>query len=497
MPNYYPLKQMSFIPRDSWVRDISFRLNTSGNYSNSHSLIYPQRKVDTTFVTDTTFKNSERKYINYSPSLSISPKFGFFTISPSISFGANTFFRKVTKSIDPADSSIMETYQNGLFWEYYYSFGVSTSTKLYGMMDSKHRFLGFINPEIFGLKAFRHTYNPSVSFSISPDFSKEQYGFYDQFFNPVTQRYEKYNKFVNEGGSHASSGLSQTLSYSDMHSFEIKLPSANDTIPEKKIELLRLNFNTGYNFAADSLRLSQLNMQFRSPALDFLNFTGNAGFTFYDEDLIIDPKTGLPFINPNTGRPTGATQYVDRFLISEGKGPVRLTNLSFSFSTSFSSTGIQGGGSFGQNVKRKTNDTIEPGSRFAERVNYQDEYFDYFGESSPGYSPINIPWSINFAVTYSYNQQLRNQISRSLNVSSGLQFSLTSSWKISASAQYDAINNELMTPYLTVSKDMHCWEMLFTWTPSKFNSGFYLRFGIKASQLKDLKIEKRNNPLYR
>ena len=36
-----------------------------------------------------------------------------------------------------------------------------------------------------------------------------------------------------------------------------------------------------------------------------------------------------------------------------------------------------------------------------------------------------------------------------------------------------------------------------TWTPMGDYSGFYLRFGIKVSQLKDLKIEKQDSPLLR
>ncbi|OGU56582.1 MAG: hypothetical protein A2X64_06370 [Ignavibacteria bacterium GWF2_33_9] len=487
MPNFYPFKQMSFVPRDSWVRDITFKLNTNGTYSNSHSLYFQQKLVDTTLVTDTTFRNTEKKFISYSPSLLISPKFGFFTVSPSISLGANTFFRKLTRTINQSDSSIVNTYQNGLFWEYFYNLGLSVSTKLYGMMDSKHKLLGFINPESLGIKAFRHTYNPSVSFTFSPDFSDRNYGFYDEYFDPNTQQYVRYSRFADEGGSHASSILSKSLNYNDMHSFEIKLPSANDSIPEKKIELLRLNLGTSYNFAADSLRFAPVRLSFRSPALDFLNFTGNATFTLYDEDNVFDITTG---------EKTSATKFVDKFLVSEGKGLMRLTNVNFSFSTSFSSQGLQGSSSFGKDVKRK-NDSIAPGERFSERVNYEDEFYDYYGDNTYGYMPLNVPWSLNLGVTFNYSQPYVNQISRSLNVNAGLQFSLTSTWKIQATTQYDAINNELITPYFTVSKDMHCWELLFTWSPSKYNSGFYLRFGIKASQLKDLKLEKRSNPLYR
>lgn len=487
IPNFYPFKQWDAIPRESWVKDVSFSLSTTGSYSQDYSRVYNKKIVDTTLTYDTTFASKEKKYISYSPRLSISPKFGYFSVSPSISFAANTFFRKLQRSVNLIDSSIVDNYQNGLFWEYWYSLSIAVSTKLYGLIDSKHKFLGLINPEAIGMKAFRHTYNPTFSFAFSPDFSKSNYGFYDTYFDPIQQSYVKYSKFINEGGSHSPNSLSQTLYYNDLHSFEIKLPSV-DTLPEKKIELLRLNFSTGYNFASDSLRFSPVNIQFRSPALDFINFTGYAGFVLYDEDAVFDKISGLP---------TKQTHFVNRFLLSEGKGLMRLTNLSLSFSTSFSSEGINSTNSFSKDISKKKKDTLSPGDRFSQRLNEEEEFFDYFGEATPGYSPISVPWSFNTSVSFSYNQPTINQITRSLNISGGLSFSLTNTWKIKATTQYDIINKQLMTPYITVSKDLHCWELLFTWSPSTYNGGFYLKFGIKAPQLKDLKLEKRNNPLYR
>jgi hypothetical protein len=486
IPNLYPFKQISSIPKDSWVRDISFNLNTTANYSTNYARFYSTKLVDTNVVPDTLFKTTENKYISYTPNLSISPKLGYFTISPSISFGANTFFRYLTKQFNPIDSTIENIYTRGVFWEYWYSLNLSISTRLYGMIDSKHKLFGLINPEILGIKAFRHTYSPNISFSYNPDFSNQNYGFYNTFYNPLTQEFEKYSHYANEGGRHAPIDLSKTLSYSDLHSFEIKLPS-KDTLPEKKIELLRLNFSTGYNFGVDSLQFAPIYMQFRSPALDFINFTGQAGFVLYDEEPNIDKTTGLT---------TNYTHFVNRYLISDGKGLMRLTNLSLSLSTSFSSEGIVSQNSFGRNLQNTHKDTLTPGERFSQRLNQTEESFDYYGDESPGYSPISIPWSFNIALTYSYSQPLINQISRNLNTIFNLSFSLTNTWKIQATTQYDFINNKIMAPYFSVSKDLHCWELLFTWSPSVYNGGFYLRFGIKAPELKDLKIEKRNSPLY-
>lgn len=485
IPNFYPLKQIKAIPRDSWLRDISLSLSTNGVYSNDYSRIVEYRQInDSTTVADSIYKNNEKKYISYSPNISISPKFGYFTITPSISFGANTFFRRLTRQID-TNGKFVDNYENGLFWEYYYRMGVSASTRLYGMWDDKNRLFGLISPTGLGLIGLRHTYNPTFSLSFSPDLSPEKYGFYSSYYNPRTQQNVKYSRFLNEGGSHAPESKSLSLSYNDLHSFEIKVRT-NDSIGEKKLELLRINLSTGYNFVADSLKLNPLNVQLRSPVLDFMNFSGSAGFTFYDEQSVID----------SAGRKLG-TRFVDKYLISQGKGIARLTNFNFSISSSFSQEGFSGFGSFGLDTKKRKQDTLSPGDRFSQRINFDEDEFDYFAENIHGYAPIHLPWSFNFSLNYSYNQYTIDNISRTMTINSSFNFSLTPTWAISATTSYDFISGDLLAPYITVRKDLHCWELNFSWSPSKINGGFYLTFGIKASQLKDLKLEKRSNPLYR
>ncbi|MCB0702632.1 MAG: hypothetical protein KDC55_07985, partial [Ignavibacteriae bacterium] len=62
---------------------------------------------------------------------------------------------------------------------------------------------------------------------------------------------------------------------------------------------------------------------------------------------------------------------------------------------------------------------------------------------------------------------------------------------------YDLIDQKLENTSINITKDMHCWDLSVRWYPTGINQGFYLRFGIKASQLQDLKLEKRDDPIYR
>lgn len=483
VPLIYPLRGLSFIPRDSWMRDISFSFRSNATYSQDYRHYYEQNITDPTKI-DTNARISENKYIEYRPSINISPKFSYFTLSPTISFSANSFFRRLTREMNPLDSTIHDHFENGLFWEYWYSIGLGVSTRLYGMWDARNKLFGFISPKLIGISAFRHVYNPNLSFSLTPDFSKPNYNLYSTYFDYRQNRDVKYSRFITEGSSHAPSGLSQTLSYSDNHNFSIKLPS-KDTLPEAKLDLLTLNFATSYNFAADSLNLSDLSLSFRSPLLSFINFSGNSSFTFYDEASIYDAN----------GNYVGANR-INRFLISQGKGLARLTSLRLSFSTNFSSQGISLGPSIGQSFIAKQ-DTIAPGERFMQRLNEDEEEFDYFGERTPGYKPISMPWSVSLSADFGYSQYTLHSISRSLNLTANFNLALTRTWRMTASTQYDVINQELLAPQITITKDLHCWELYFEWVTSGINNGFYLRFNIKSPQLRDLKLERRSNPLYR
>jgi hypothetical protein len=121
---------------------------------------------------------------------------------------------------------------------------------------------------------------------------------------------------------------------------------------------------------------------------------------------------------------------------------------------------------------------------------------DIFAENNPGYSKFNIPWDINVGATYSYTQPTKDPASaqHSLFLNASLNFTIAESWKIRTSTGYDVVNKQFRTPIFSLNKDLHCWDLQFNWTPFGSNKGFYLRFGIKAPQLKDLKVEKQRNP---
>ncbi|MEI6091667.1 MAG: putative LPS assembly protein LptD [bacterium] len=488
IPTIKPLNTIAILPR--WVRDFQTRLRLSAVYDNSKTMNVKQMKDADSSWADTNFVLGDKSRIEIRPDFSISPKLGYFTLTPSIKYNANIYKRQLTRTFTASDSTMHDSYSTGFFYEQNLSLDASLSTKIFGVVDNRRPFLFFIKPEYIGVKAFRHTYQPNISFSWHPDQSTNNtyFGTYEDAFGDTVV----YNRFSNDGGGLAYNKEAFQISYSDRHVFEMKVPQG-DSLDAKNYELLSLNFNGNYNFAADSLKMSNISLGFRTPAIDFLEFSGNATFTPYDEALVKK-------VNQFTGDTTTSYQKINQYLVANGKGLARLTNLSISLSTRFSSTGVSfdpllTGAKDSANIEK-----VKPvlGQRFKTLYKKYIEP-DVFAENNPGYSKFNLPWDFNVGATYSFTQMTTDKASvqHALFINASLNFTIAETWKIRTSTGYDVINKEFRTPIVSLNKDLHCWDLQFNWTPFGSNQGFYLRFGIKSSQLKDLKIEKQRNPFMR
>lgn len=453
-------------------KDVTFRNSSRLNYTQQ-----TRQNIDLgEEIPDTTFRNEERKYLSHTPSITFSlPRLYNFNITPSFNFGVNNYFRKMTRTYNNETEEVEQNFEQGFFSEYYYNYGVSAQTRLYGMLNFGET----------GLKALRHTFEPTISYRINPDFSDQSYDFYGTYYDNKLEREITYSKFDADGGSHASSSLQQNIGINLVNRIEAKVSS--DSL-DNNLELLQFNLNTNYNMAADSLNWSDVNTSFRTPAVSFVSFSGNANFTLYDEADILNKE------NEKVG-----VEKINKFLFENNKGLVRLTNLNLSLSTSFDSDGIKVADSFGQDNEPvdSAESTSSLGDRFSRRMNLNQEDRDLFGECNAGYQPISVPWSVTLGLNFRYSQPFEDRIDRSLNLNLGIRFQLTETWKFDANGLYDLIDQKLENTSVNITKDMHCWDLSVRWYPTGINQGFYLRFGIKASQLQDLKLEKRDDPIYR
>jgi lipopolysaccharide assembly outer membrane protein LptD (OstA) len=460
VPTFFPVKKL--VSGNSWLRDIGISYSARGSFTQNHRRTL--QKIDS-LRTDTLFTDSHTAVIRHTPSISISPKFGFFSVTPSINYRENWYFRTITKRMNQADSQLVEEEINHISpqREYSYDFSLGISTRLFGI----------IKPKIYGINALRHTFTPTLSYSYIPEFSSRNTGYISSYFDYKRNTQTEYSVYERDGGR-ASSKRAQTISYNLSNRFEAKI--AQSDTADKNLDILQLDIQGNYNFELDSLRWSTINTSFRTISLGAFNFNGTAAFTLYDDAL----------------NSFGNRVLINKFLYESGS-LLRLTNFSVNISTTLGNDNSN---------QPMVNDTMqkktpEAGERFSRRINAQETDFDYFGDQGTGYSGINLPWSISGSITYSYDEPVRGFINRRFDLRATASLALTPTWNIRSSINYDFINNNLIAPSIDISKVMDCWKLSVSWFPTGFNQGFLLRFEALASQLRDLAITKRSLPAYR
>jgi hypothetical protein len=459
VPQLQPFKGLA--SPSSWISDIQFSYRATGRYN--HSTF---RSADTG-----AYRITESSIIEHRPSITVTPRLGNVQISPSITFSENWYFHRYTQSVNVVDSTLNVTRETGFFREYTYGVGVSASTFLYGMAK----------PDIFGWKAIRHTLQPSIGLQYVPDQSDPMLGFFGRYVSPVTGQTIQYGRF-GPSGQLASQRTQALITGSFLNRVAIKV-NQGDTV-DKAMDLFTLNASTSYNLAADSLQLSPITFNLRTPALDQFDFNLNGVLSTYDQVRAPDPATGR-----------SSWRTINQSMVAAGKGLARLTSLNVQFGTRFS--GGQSSSTVQQNADTARSSLQELEERFDQRINAIGRRHDIFGDNSPGWSDFDMPWDLSTQVLYSLQNPDPDQIVQSLYVSFRGSVSITPTMRMSITGSYDALGREMINPIIDIQKQIHCWYLSLNWIPTGFNRGFFLRFGASAQQLKDFIIPKQSTPLYR
>ena len=391
-------------------------------------------------------------------SIQAAPKIGFFNISPTFNYNSKWYNKRQVISREEFTDSVgtyYETVQNEIHeinFVRQFDFSLMASTKLYGMAQ----------PGILGVAAFRHTFEPRLSYTYNPNFSEDKWGYYDSYTDEFGNEI-RYDKFGNQIFGGVSSGERQSMSLSLRNTFEIKtMVDPTDTTSEQhKIKLLDLGLTQGYNFAADSLRLSDLNINFRTAVGDLLSFQGSTNFTFYQYQ---------------NGRK------IDQSLISVGEGLARMTMFNINVTTNLAGDKFSSE-SDDKREKKKKDDLLEED----DGLSTQNEYIELYKDEEPDFS---IPWNLNLTYNYNYSNPSGEFSTERSNLGFNLSFNLTQMWKITFRGSYDITNSQMNAPQITVFRDLHCWEAHLVWNPVGTYTGFRFEIRLKAPEFKDLKLSK-------
>ncbi len=414
----------------------------SGNAQNFITTTLQIEEQDTSLVTD--YRSGATHAVN----ISASQREGFITYTPNIRYNEVWFTERIERYWDEADSAEATRTERGFFPVRHFTTGISFQTTIYGIFQ----------PRIGPVTGIRHTVTPNISYNYRPDFSSTWWGYYDYFENPETGERIKYNRYERQPFSGAPRGEQQMISFSVGNLFEMKTQPADTTEDERRYQLLNLNFSTGYNFVADSLRFSDISANFRTSIGNF-SFSGGASFSVYAFD-----------------REVGRT--VNRFQFDETGSLLRFQDFRISMSTSLR------GGSNSTRLPYDFQDLVYPMNPYANDI----RYYDYHHRPAVG-----VPWDISLTWDFGYNQRDPRTIRRRSTIRANVNINLTEKWHIRASGGYDIFQDEFTQPAITITRDLHCWEMYFSWVPTGFNQHYRFEVRVKASHLRDLKVTKRGS----
>ncbi len=431
----FPFRTKSTSQTDlKWYEEISYSYNAQLQYHANKLLVNAN---DQSYG----YNYNDRGGISQSVSSTAPIKISEFSLSPFINYNEVWYHKYVLESYDPVSRSVLTTDQKGFKAFRYFNTGVNLNTKL----------IGIFNTNFFGvIKGFRHTILPTISYIYTPDFSDPKWNIYgtykDSLGNPV-----KYSFFQKEIFGYPGIGEQQSIGFNVSNIFEMKVKDTDTS--NTKLQILNLNAALNYNFVADSNKFSELSLGYRTQAGNWLNIAGTTTYNLYK---YVD----------GVGR-------ISKFLWNTDKKLAQLTSISVNISTS-----LQGGQD--ESVKKDTTN----------RISNSAEYVGIYGEEPVDFS---IPWNVGLNYNYSINKEIPSQILKSSNISANLGFNLTPNWKFTFSTGYDIFQKQFTAPYVTIYRDLHCWEMNFNWVPTGAYRGFRFEIRVKAPQLQDVKITKQTN----
>lgn len=452
----YPFKRKEAVGKARWYEKISFTY--SGKLTNSVSA------KESEIFTKETLKNMRNGIEHTLPVSAQFTLFKYINITPSFNYTERWYFKRQMQEWNPETNKIDKLDpEYGFYRIYNYNASVNLSTTIYGMWQMKKK--------TSKLQAVRHTLTPTIGFAYAPNFGKQKYGYYRTVQSDSLGSYNVYSPYADNAYGVPGQGESASLTFSLSQTLEMKVLSKRDTSGVKKIKLIdELRISGSYNFLADSMRLSNLPISFR--ATIYKNFGINLSAT----------------LDPYEVSPQGVRY--NKLMIRRGL-PGRIVNTGWSFGYTFKSRQDKS--------QAAVNDinSIPP--------EYFNPYSDPYGLMDPvlrrrymaaGYYDFSIPWNIGFNYVISYGIQYTNNGTTGYkkNVTQTLGFNgsvnLTPKTGISFTSGFDIQNKKLTTTSISITRDLHCWQMSFVWIPFGAHKSWSFNIGVKASSLADLKYDK-------
>lgn len=506
---FYPFRRKHAAGKERWYEKIS--MSYTGQLSNS----FQGKEKD--LMSSNALKDFRNGMQHRVPIDATFQLLKYINISPSLSFRDIMYASRYERDWDERRQREVVDTVFGFYNLYDWNASVSANTTLYGFYVPWRKLFGD------KIDRIRHVLKPNISFSYSPDFTKDRYGYYDYYVKTdangevSTVRYSPYQGLLYGFPSGTQSG---SINFGLSNNLEMKVKSERDTTGYRKISLIdELSANMSYNLSAKTRPWSDLSMRIRLKLTKSYTFSLNANFATYAYEK--DPESGRISVGDRTEWSYG------RFGRFQGMSQ----NLSYTFNNQkammfFDLLRGRGWDDVLSKITGKDKEKEEEERR--RRLQEDDDYYDEDelldeedanvdpmlrkgqreretqkrGVTSDGYLAFSMPWSF----TVSYGVSMRENTKAKINerrmrypysFTQTMSFSgylrVAEGWNISFTSGYDFNYHDLSMTTISLSRDLHCFEMTCSIVLKPYTS-YNFSFRARASELADaLRYEKRSS----
>jgi len=371
----------------------------------------------------------------------------FLNISASANYNEYWYPTSTRQEFNEEENRVESFTEHGFVTARDFSTSLNFSTTFYGISQMK----------IGNFEGLRHTVRPSISFSYSPDFSDEHWGFFREVQTDTLGNTRQYSIFQNEVFGGPSAGEQQTMSFGVTNILETKRVRRDTTgeVTSTNLRLIdNLSATSSYNFAADSLNFGRVNVSLSSRVVDGLRFSASATYSVYSR-------------NENGNE-------IDRFIWQDTNKILQPISYNLSLSTNIRK---------GRRGARVTTPHYRPYDPLDQTFfSPVDQRFNYQPVQDFS-SPFEMGLDFSYRWTYRFGQEARKSAVLNAN---NIRFNLTPKWSVSTRIGYDFIEKDLTPSQFSLRRTMVCWDLSFQFNPFGDFQYYMFRLSLSGGQIQSL-----------
>jgi hypothetical protein len=238
--------------------------------------------------------------------------------------------------------------------------------------------------------------------------------------------------------------------------------------------------STSYELARDSLRWSNINLSARTTLFKKIQISYSSTYSPYG--LYSQPFYGYtiqdfyssPFYTSAPGPVINTSQY------TMNKKLLRFINAGWNLSVGYELS-----------PKKKKNKRQAPTSSSEQEqeevANNPQLYIDWDNPYS-----LRVDYNFNYrSAPLSTTGDIKRDFIQTFRVSG--EVNVTEKWKFSMQTGYDFEQKDFAFTQVTIYRNLHCWEMRFSWIPYGQQKSWNFQINAKSSLLQDLKLTRKKD----